>query len=163
MSSNPNFIPQLGITQQILEGINLANQQKADQQAAAARQRQLDIADKEASVGAQRLQVETPYYAAQTSRLLTESQLQAQALARNQFASDYLAGNSGHGSEPHLSAVVGNNGAFGLSPEPPVQPLSVSNPIGQTLATPTAPVSTAASAPDQTTPASESAERGSYS
>jgi hypothetical protein len=105
MSSIP-FIPQTSVTQQILEGIQLANEQKAQRQADAAKQRSLDISQQEANTASQRLAVETPYLQAQASHLLTQSQIEAQTLARNQFASDYLSGNSGHGSEPHIAAVV---------------------------------------------------------
>jgi hypothetical protein len=138
MPTEVPFLPQLGITQQILEGIQLANQQKADQQANAARQRQLDVAQQEANTASQRLQVESPYYAAQAAHLLTESQLQAQAMACNQAAQDYLTGNSGHGSEPHIAAVVGQNHAYGVPLEPPAA-LNISNPLGATLAQPSAP------------------------
>jgi len=160
MSSTPNFLPQLGITQSILEGIQLANEQKAQKQADAAKQRSLDISQQEANTASQRLAVETPHYQAQQAHLLTQSQLEAQALARNQFASDYLSGNSGHGSEPHIAAVVGQNHAFGVPQEaPPVQaqPLNISQPIGETLAVPSAPDTTA---PAVSTPGSESASAG---
>ena len=154
MFSISNFLPQLGITQSILEGIQLANEQKSKKQADAAKQRSLDISQQEANTASQRLAVETPYYQAQQAHLLTQSQLEAQALARNQFASDYLSGNSGHGSEPHIAAVVGPNHAYGVPLEAPqstvqAQPLTVSNPTGQILSTPAAPVAdtTAQAAP----------------
>jgi hypothetical protein len=151
--SNTPFLPQLGITQQILEGIQLANQQKADQQANAARQQALAVSQQEANTASQRLQVESPYYAAQAAHLLTQSQLEAQAMARNQAAQDYLAGNSGHGSEPHIAGVVGNNHAFGVPLEAP-QPtaVNISNPIGQTLAQPSAPSDATVSATPATQP-----------
>jgi hypothetical protein len=137
------FLPQAQISQQILQGLAQANQEHADQLAAQARQKQLGIAQQEADVASRRLAVETPYIQAQTANLLTESQRAAQALARNQFASDYLAGNSGHGSEQHIAGVVGDNGHYGVPLEAPApQPLSISDPTGQLLAVPPAPVAT---------------------
>lgn len=140
-----NFIPQEGLTQQILGAIHQATQDHAEQLAQQQRDKQLSIAQQEANTASQRLGIETPYIQAQTANILTDSQRTAQQLARNQFASDYLAGNSGHGSEAHIAGVVGDNGHYGVPAEVPAQ-LNVAAPMGQTLATPSAPVSTETSA-----------------
>src|ERR1700754_2619689 len=114
-----NFLPQEGITNGILNAIGLANQQHQAQQANLIQQQNANTAQQEAQTAASRLYVEIPYISAQTQGQLTTNQKAAQQLAQNEFATDYLAGNSGHGSEAHIAGVVGPHGAYGVPAEAP--------------------------------------------
>jgi hypothetical protein len=158
------FIPQEGITNQILSAMQMANQQHADQQAAAARQRQLDIAQQESATAASRLAVETPLIQANATRAQLDARQQALTLAQNQNAADYINGPA-QSSEPHpaVATALGNQ----IHPDVPLTPpqpdaLTVSNPLNENLAVPAPPVASgpistdASSAQSATTPSGPS-------
>ena len=155
MAVNIDFLPQEGITNQILSAIHLANQQHEAQQQNAIQQQNANTAASEAATATQRLGVETPeinartnLYNAQTSAAQTESQIAAQKAVNARVASDYLNGVSGNATQAQLHAVVGDHHDPNVPIEAPpqAQALDVSNPMGQQLAQPTAPVSTDTSA-----------------
>ena len=150
-----NFLPQLGITDQILGAIHLASQHSEQLAAQQTQQKNSDTARMEAQTAAQRLQTEIPYIKAQTEGQLTANQKSAQQLAQNEFATSYLNGESGHGSEAHIAGVVGPHGHYGVpaeapapvtvsnpNPAPTPDTLNVAQPLGQNLAEPSAPIST---------------------
>jgi hypothetical protein len=173
------FLPQEQITNSILSAIQLANQHSQAQQAAQIQQQNADTARQEAAIANSRANVEIPYIQAQTQGQLTANQKSAQQLAQNEFATSYLNGESGHGSEAHISGVVGNNGHYGVPAEAPA-PITVSNPnpaptpdqlnisspvgAGQNLAVPAPPISTDTSAPVQSAPnnTTQSGPSGSF-
>ncbi len=129
INSNFNipFLPQEGITSQILQGIQTANQQHADEQAAAARQKQLSIAQQEANTASQHLAIQAPLIQAQTSREQLAARQEALTLAQNQNAADYINGPA-QSSEPHpaVATALGNQ----IHPDVPLTPPqnTVSNP-----------------------------------
>jgi hypothetical protein len=154
-SFNVPFIPQEGITNQILTAMHQANQEHADQQAAAARQKQLGIAQQEANTASQRLAIETPLIGAQVQNYANEAQRQAYTLASQKRIDDMIAGN-GPLSEQHILGIVGDHHYPGVPLEPPtvsappastpVAPiapdqLNISDPTGQNLSSPAAPIS----------------------
>jgi hypothetical protein len=125
------FIPQEGITSQILSSIKLANDQHADEQAAQAKQQSLKIAQQEANVASQRLAVETPLIQANVSRAQLDARQTALTLAQNQNAADYINGPA-ESSEPHpaVATALGNQ----IHPDVPLAPPqnTVSNPVPTT-------------------------------
>jgi hypothetical protein len=158
------FLPQEGISQQILQGLAQANQEHADQLAAQARQKQLAIAQQEANTASQRLATETPLINAQVSEAQARARAAALAEAQQKRVADYISGDSSD-SQPHplIPQVIGNQfhpdvPLTAPQPAPQAQPLTISDPTGQQLAVPappvaTAPISTDASqAPPQTGP-----------
>jgi hypothetical protein len=163
-----DFTPQEGITNSILNAIGLANQHSQALATQQIQQQNAATAAQEADTATRRLAVETPYIQPQTQGQLTSNQKAGQQLAQNEFATDYLNGNSGHGSEAHIAGVVGANWHYGVpaeapapvtptvsnpNPAPTPDQLNVAQPLGQNLAEPTAP----AAASSGTTPIAEPA------
>jgi hypothetical protein len=146
------FLPQAQITNQILQGMAQANEEHAQQQANAARQKQLAIAQQEANTASSRLATETPLINAQVNEAQNRARAQALTLAANQRVQDLING-VGAPSEEHIAALVGAQHHPDVALEAP-QPdqLTVSNPMGQTLAQPAAPAATAPITPDASQP-----------
>jgi hypothetical protein len=157
-SFNVPFLPQTQITEQILSAMHQANQEHADQQAAAARQKSLQIASQEAQTASQRLAVETPLIQANVTRAQLDARQTALTLAQNQNAADYINGPA-ESSEPHpaVATALGNQ----IHPDVPlVLPQNtVSNPPVPTTPVAQAPITDASqvegapiSSPPQTGP-----------
>ncbi len=130
---NQPFLPQEGITSQILASINQANEQHAQEQAAAARQKQLSIAQQEANTASQRLAIETPGITAQGQD--AQNQLALHAKILEGFNPDH----------PDSQAPLSTDHVYGIAGQHAVVPpeqLNVSNPLGQTLSAPGQPTTT---------------------
>jgi hypothetical protein len=148
------YIPQTSLTDSILSAIQLANQHQAQQAANAVAQKNSQTAADEAATATQRLGVETPLIAAQTTEAQNRARQQALDLANQQRVTTYLTGDS-TGTTPHpaVANVVGNQ----IHPDVPLAApqadnLTVSNPMGENLAQPAPPISTDTSAQAQTAP-----------
>lgn len=123
-------IPQLGITQQILEAMAGANNAKAQQQQNAVAQTNAQTAQQEAAVAAQRLQTETPGITAQGK--LFQQQLDTHAAILRGFDVDHPDSQAPL-SAAHVYDVAGQHAV--VHPDT----LNVSNPLQQTLSAPNAP------------------------
>jgi hypothetical protein len=130
-SFNVPFLPQTQITEQILSAMHQANEENAQQQAAAARQKSLQIAQTEANTASQRLAVETPLIQANVTRAQLDARQQALTLAQNQNAADYINGPA-ESSEPHpaVATALGNQIHPDVALVPPQN--TVSNPAPST-------------------------------
>jgi hypothetical protein len=162
---NIDFLPQEKITDSVLSGIQLANQQHAQQQANLIQQQNANTAQQEAQTATQRLSAELPeiqartgLYKVQTANAQTESQIAAQKAVNARIASDYLNGVGGSATQQQLHDVIGDHHDPSVPIDAP-QALNVANPIGQTLAQPTAPNQTTPTGPtSQSQPAGINAD-----
>jgi hypothetical protein len=147
------FLPQAQITEQILQGIHQANVEHQTQLENAARQRQLDIAQQEAAVAADRLATEKPLIQANVTREQLAARAESLRLANEQNAQAYIFRDAA-GTEPHpsISSTLGNSNLIHpdvASVAPPAQTVStplvtpdqlnVQSPVGQTLSKPAPP------------------------
>jgi hypothetical protein len=160
------YIPQLGLTDQILGAIHLANQHQQQLAAQQIQQQNADTAASEAQTAAGHLAASQLLIAAQATREQLAAREDALRLANEQNAQQYIFGDS-TGTQPHpvVQTAVGNLihpdvplSAPALAtptvsnPAPAPDTLNVAQPLGQNLAEPTA--------PNGTTPGSESASAG---
>lgn len=90
---NVPFIPQENITQQILSSIQMANDQHAQQQVAAARQKQLQIAQQEADTASQHLAQQAPLITAETNAHNASTALTQEQLETTRRTRGFLLGN----------------------------------------------------------------------
>jgi hypothetical protein len=157
MPVNIDFLPQQNITNGILDAIHLANQHSEQLNAQKIQQQNSDSARMEAQTAADHLTASKPLIAAQATREQLGARADALRLAQEQNAQQYVLGDS-TGTQPHpaVGQALGNlihpdvsisAPAPAVTPAPAPDQLNVATGgAGQTLAEPTALVSTDTSA-----------------
>jgi hypothetical protein len=124
--------PQSGITNAINQSLQLQYQRQEAQQQAAARQQQIDVANREADTAAQRLAIESPGLTAQGQ--LLQQQLDLHKKILQGFDTDHPDSQQPLSAQ-HIYDVAGKHAVI------PVDQLNISKPLEQNLSQPVPPQS----------------------